>query len=136
MGKAHPQDLRWRAVYGVWWDGLDFATVAEQLSKGPLIVEARWVKEMWERFQETGEVANMQGLRESPPANTIMDDSAARVVIDQILENPEWTLNEHLVEFEASTGKSVHISTFCQAVRRLGFTRQRVQERSQSLQLL
>ena len=56
MGKAYPEDLRWRAVYGVWYDGLDFVTVAEHLTKGPEKVTAGWVKKMWDLFVETAEV--------------------------------------------------------------------------------
>ena len=38
MGKAHPGDLRWRAVVGVYFDELDPIEVAEQLSMGTMQV--------------------------------------------------------------------------------------------------
>ena len=126
MGKAISEDLRWRAVYGVWHDGYDFAQVADRLSMGPLTVSAKWVRVMWQLFCETGDVASHQGRREAPPANRVMDEVMARLLIDQILDSPEFTLNEHHQAFEDATGRQVHISTFCQAVWRCGFSRQRV----------
>lgn len=128
MGKALPEDLRWRAVFGVWWDGLSYQAVAEKLSMGPMIVEARWVKKMWELFLDTGDVQSRQGERAAPPANLIMDELAAWHLIDQLLSEPEFTLNEHHAEFQRETSTTIHISTFCRAVKSLGFSRQRVRE--------
>ena len=43
MGRSHPQDLRWRAIFGVWFEELAFSDVAARLSMGPMQVSARWV---------------------------------------------------------------------------------------------
>jgi transposase len=126
MPSAHPNDLRWRAVYGIWWDGLAFSDVADRLTMGPMRVTAAWVKSMWELFEHTGDVESRQGQRDAPPANLIVDDAAAHTLIQQILDAPGLTLSEQKAEFELTTGKTIHISTFCRAVRRLGFTRQKV----------
>ena len=113
-------------MYGVWWDGLAFSDVASALTMGPMKITAQWVKTMWELFQETGDVESRQGQRVAPPANLIVDHAAAHALVQQLLDSPDATLNEHKAEFESSTGKAIHISTFCRAVWRLGFTRQRV----------
>ena len=44
----HSRDLRWRAIYKIWFDGHDYATVAEHLSSGPLEVKLkeRWVRDL------------------------------------------------------------------------------------------
>ena len=92
MGKAAPQDLRWRAVYGVWWDGLDAAEVATRLSMGPLQVQARWVRAMVNLFEDTWDVEDHQGQRAAPPANLIMTDEACYQLFDQMLDAPDLTL--------------------------------------------
>ena len=136
MPPAHPPDLQLHAVYGVWWDGLAYSDVADRLSMGPMRVTADWVKTMWKLFMDTGGVESRQGQlkgqRDAPPANLIIDDAAARVLVDQLLDSPSFTLNEHKAEFEASTGKAIHISTFYHAVWRLGFTRQKLQHYAQA----
>ena len=126
MPSAHTNDLRWRAVYGIWWDGLAFSDVADRLTMGPMKVTAAWVRSMWELFEHTGDVESRQGQRDVPPANLIVDDSTAHKLLQQILNAPSLMLSEQKAEFELTTGESIHISTFCKAVRRLGLTRQKV----------
>jgi hypothetical protein len=84
------------------------------------------VSTIWYLFVETGDVQSNMGKRAAPPANLIIDHRADLELIDILISAPEATLHEHLATFEAETGLSVHISTFCQAVRRLGFTRRKV----------
>jgi transposase len=126
MGKATANDLRWRMVYAIWWDELDFASTAIKFSAGPMVLDPRTVEGVWNRFVETGDVLDHQGKRLAPPANQILDARADMELIDILISSPEATLQEHHSCFEAETGLSVHISTFCQAVRRLGFTRRKV----------
>jgi hypothetical protein len=104
-------------VYGVWWDGLAFSDVASALSMGPMQITAQWVKTVWVVFQETGDVESRQGQRVAPPANLIVDHAAAHALVQQLLDSPDATLNEHKAEFESSTGKAIHISTFCVSAR-------------------
>ena len=130
MGKALPEDLPAcagaRSSFGVWYDGHDFAKVAERLSMGPLSVSARWVQAIWDRFMETDSVQSKQGRRTLPSANQVLDVAAMQAIVDELLDNPEYTLQEHHEGFESATGKHIHISTFCRAVWRCGFTRQKV----------
>ena len=93
---------------------------------GPMKVNQTWVKAMWKLFIETGDVQSHQGQRDAPPANRIIDELAAMQIIEQILDNPEYTLQEHHAEIQIQMGTTFHISTFCRSVHRLGFTRQRV----------
>ena len=131
MGKALPEDLRWRAVLKVWYDGKYFAETASDLSAGvDMKVSAAWVRAMSNLFDETGDVKSHQGVRPggAGPPNRIMDTTADRALIDQLLDSPEFQLVEHHARFTTETGIDIHISTFCKAVRRLGFTRQRLQQ--------
>jgi len=122
----HSEDLRWRAIFKIWWDGADFHQVAHDLSAGPLQVEARWVRDLWNRFEQTFEVASHRGRGPGnrPP---IIDHAASLDLIDLLLDSPEHTLQEHRAVFESRTGFDVPMSTFCQAVKRVGFSRQKLQ---------
>jgi hypothetical protein len=73
MGRALTDDLRWRIVYAIWWDGLDFADTARKFTSGPMVVSRQVVNAIWILFVETGDVASHQGRRSAPPANQIMD---------------------------------------------------------------
>jgi len=86
----------------------------------------RTVQSIWDRFVETRGVAFYSGQRQAPPANRVIDTRADLELIDILLDSPEATLHEHHAKFEVETGLSVHISTFCQAVRRVGFSRTKV----------
>ena len=101
--RLHPCGaLHWARMQAVC-----FATVAKRLSMGPMIVEARWVKTMWELFIDTGDVQSHQGERTAPPTNLIMDELASWQLINQLLDKPEYTLNEHHAEFQLETATSV-----------------------------
>lgn len=126
MPKAYPSELRWRAVYKVVYDGLSFSEAADDLSAGPLQVTTRWVSEMYALFEETGDVESVQGARTAPPANRAMSAADSLRLIHQLLDHPEMMLVEHHALFEASSSTTLHISTFCRAVKALGFTRKRV----------
>ena len=114
------------AIFSIWWDGLSYDAAARKLTLGPMVVSSKWVRDLWELFDVTGDVQSHQGRREAPPANLIIDELAALEIINQILDHPEYALLEHHAAFQSSTRTSVHLSTFCKAVRRLGFSRQRV----------
>ena len=51
---------------------------------------------------------------------------ADRELLGILLDSPEDMLKEHHASFCAKTGLEPHISTFCRAVRRLGFSRQQL----------
>ena len=125
-GVELPEDLRWRIVYSIWWDQLDFAETACSFSTGPMQIGQRAVEDTWNLFELTGDVASRRGQRAAPPVNRVMDMRADMELIDVLLDAPEATLYEQHAAFEAETGLTVHISTFCQSVRRLGFSRKKV----------
>lgn len=126
MGKAHDVDLRWRVIFAIWWDGLGFDDVARKLSVTGMPISATWVREMWTLFQHTHDVVRVTNRRAAPPANQLIDEQTALIIIETILDAPEATLNEHHATVTCDSGKHMHLSTFCRAVHRLGFTRQRV----------
>jgi len=128
MGKAHDVDLRWRVIFAIWWDGLGFDDVARKLSVTGMPISATWVREMWTLFQHTHDVVRVTNRRAAPPANQLIDEQTALIIIETILDAPEATLNEHHATVTCDSGKHMHLSTFCRAVHRLGFTRQRLQQ--------
>ena len=69
MPRSLPTDLRWRVVFKLLYDEKTFDQVAEELSAGPLVVDPRWVRRMWDLFCEAGDVADVQGQRFAEPAN-------------------------------------------------------------------
>lgn len=87
---------------------------------------------MWKLFCETGNVESRQGQRGAPPANQVLDEAAMWALLHELLDNPEYTLKEHHEAFGAETDRIVDISTFCRAVWRLGFTRQKLQQYAHS----
>ena len=97
--------------------------MARALTSGPLVVTARWVSDMCALFERTHDVLDHQGCRNGPPANKKIGASEALEIIHILIDSPEQMLTEDHAEFEASTGKMVHYSTFCKAVKALGFTR-------------
>ena len=110
--KAHTTDLRWRAIYAVWWDGASFSDIAERLSVSNMPVTAKWVERMWHLFEETGDVQDHQGCRQGPPANQIIDEPTAQLIIDTILDAPACVLLRVRARCEArgaSLGRGVGI---------------------------
>ena len=49
---------------------------------------------VWELFEHTGDVESRQGQHDAPPVNVIVDDAAAHMLIQQILDAPALTLSE------------------------------------------
>lgn len=128
MPKAHSTELRWMVVLAIWDEGLDPAQVAHKFSSSVLVITARWVTDLWRRYLDTGDVESWQGHREAPPSNTIMTVENAQVLVNILLDSPEHTLQQHLATFQAATGAVIHVSNFCKAMWRLGFTRKRLQQ--------
>ena len=82
MPAALPNDLRWRAVFKVWMDGQDFEQAATALSAGPRAVKPRWVHDMWDLFQETGNVRSRQGKHTVPDEKRMLGCMDALQIID------------------------------------------------------
>ena len=126
MGRAHGDDLRWRAIYSIYWDGLDPIDVAKKLSCGPLKVTPKWVMGVWKLYEETGDACLPKQHRVAHNRKLLFAD--AQLIINAVLDDPECMLIEHHATFEAASGKSIHLSTFCRAVHGLSFTRQKLQQ--------
>ena len=131
MGKAYSPDLAWRVVWQVmdaWhWDEYLPNWIVSPIAEGPLRVSTQYVRNVWNRYWWTGDVATHQGKRDAPPANQIWDVESDMALIQSLTDHPRWQLKDHfagLVNME--DGKRVSYSTVCKAVWRLGFSRQKI----------
>ena len=121
MPKAISSDLRWRVVWLYIWDGWDERDIGKTLR-----LSRDTVKRTLERFFNTGDVVTFQGQRHAPPHNQQLMPIHELELMDLIIDHPEFTLKEHRNAWEASSGVSVHISTICRWIQRVGGSRQQV----------
>ena len=91
-----------------------------------LAVSVHYVNDVWMRFYWTGEVETHQGFREAPPALQKLTLEEDMSIILSITEHPRWQLKEHCAAVNSKTGQQIAYSTFCTAVWRLGYTRQKI----------
>ena len=113
--------LRWRVVWAVLLDGIS----PKKMSDTPLRVSSRTAQRIMKCFKEHGDVW--------PPAHSLarrpgrlMTEEDDRVLVHMLVSSPESMLEEHFREFCGRTGCLMHMSTFCRAVKRLGYTRKQV----------
>jgi len=73
-----------------------------------------------------------------PPSHSLarrprrqMTDEDDRVLIRMLVSSPESMLKEQFREFCGRTGCLMHVSTFCRAVKRLGYTRKKLEAYAQ-----
>ena len=85
MPRSLPTDLRWRVVFKLLYDEKTFDQVAQELSAGPLVVDPRWVRRMWDLFCEAGDVADVQGQRFAEPANKKLSMPEVHTILDLVL---------------------------------------------------
>jgi hypothetical protein len=80
-----------------------------------------------DRFWRTGGVDTWQGRREAPPANRVIDGADDLWLLGDVLDDPTATLCARAATFRRVRGKTVHLSSICRALRRLGLTHGRLQ---------
>ena len=120
MGCPFDACLRWRVVWAVTLDGISLNRIADT----PLRVSHRTAQRIMKCFKEHGDVW--------PPSHSLarrprrqMTDEDDRVLIRLLVSSPESMLKEQFREFCGRTGCLMHVSTFCRAVKRLGYTRKK-----------
>lgn len=80
------------------------------------------------RFLETGSVETHQGRPAGPRRNQqVMDAERDLQLLGMVLDRPEATLREHCLTFLVAHGLTVHVSSICRAMARMGLCRQRLQ---------
>ena len=119
MPTSYSEDLHWRIVWLHMFMRMEASEVARLLH-----VCLRTVYRYAERFRLTGEVR--KHVKRNGPY-PIMNESHELLLVDLLLTKPAIYLRELQHELYTSTGIVMHLSTICRAVRKLGFTRQKMQ---------
>ena len=126
MPGAHPEALAWRVVMKLQ-SGQSITQISDR--ETGLAVSFNYVNNVWRRFRETGSVATHQGHRSAPPANTTLSYKEDIAIVHLIIDSPRATMHEQRAAFILETGAEIAYSTFCRAVRRLGYSRVKVRAR-------
>lgn len=121
MCRAASVDLRWRVVWLYYWDEWEKSQIATCLR-----LSRDTVGRIIDRFDSTGDVATWQGERHAAPHNLKLTTAQELKLMDRIIDNPQFMLCEHRNAWEDSTGGSVHLSTICRWIKKVGGSRQRV----------
>ena len=116
--KAYHEDLRWRIM---WQRILNNSTIRE--ISASLCVASSTVWRILDRFERTGcVVLNMATAR----AHTL-DEHDELILIQIVCENPSVYLREVQLQLQETTGTVASVSTICRSLKRLGFTRKKLQ---------
>ena len=121
VARATSEDLRWRVVWLYYWDEWEKSQVATCLR-----LSLDTVSRIIERFDSTGGVATWQGVRHAAPHNLKLTTAQELELMNRIIDNPQFMLCEHRNAWEDSTGGSVHLSTICRWIKKVGGSRQKV----------
>lgn len=112
--------LRWRIVWARDLDGMD----VPEIVASPLRVSESTVKRVLAYYDEGGDV--WPNTSPEYVAPRVIGEEDEWELIRMLVDTPEAMLKEHFRVFCSKTGCLCHISTFCRAVKRLGFTRKKV----------
>ncbi len=118
---AYSHDIGWRVV----WQRLGMDLTFEQIGKRLQIAPSTAHRIFW-RFRDTGEVAPLK----QPPREDSrkLDGHLALLIMSMVHENPCLYLSEICQAIYAATQVVVSGSTVCRVLRRIGFTRKKVQQ--------
>ena len=118
--------LRWRVVWAVTLDGISLMKIPDT----PLRVSLRTAQRIMKCFKAHRDVwPPSHSLARRPRRQMTEEDD--RVLIRMLVSSPESMLKEHFREFCGRTGCLMHVSTFCRAVKRLGYTRKKLEAYAQ-----
>ena len=123
MVAPFPASLRWRVVWAITADGYK----AHQLKASPLKVSYTSARSIMACFEEHGDVFPPGHERARPRNSRIMTAADDWALVKLLVDSPESMLKELFAAFCRQTGC---LSTFCRAVKRVGFSRKKVRSRS------
>jgi transposase len=122
-GGAYPATLRWLIVYKRLVLGFTHREVTQALEG----ISKHCQADILNRFFLTGDVATFQGHRDAPPVNKVMSAKDDLWLLCSVIDDPSATLDQRAASFKLATGKTVHVSTLCRALRdRWGMSYQKV----------
>ena len=122
MVQAFSPCLRWRVVWAITCDGY----TAEQLANTPLRVSCSTARRIMACFEEHDDVFPPGDNRARPCGSQTMTLADDWTLIKLLVDSPESMLKELFADFCRQTGCLMHRSTFCRAVKRVGFSRKKV----------
>ena len=118
---AYSPDIGWRVV----WQRLSMDLTFEEIGKR-LQIASSTAHRIFARFRETGDVAPLkQPFREDTRK---LDEHHELLIMALVYENPCLYLRELCHAIHEATGVIVSGSTVCRTLRRIGFTRKKVQQ--------
>ena len=126
MGCPFDACLRWRVVWAVMLDGIDLVKIPDT----PLRVSLRTAQRIIGCFKAHRDVWPPSHFLARRPRRQMTEEDD-RVLIRMLVSSPESMLKEHFREFCGRTGCLMHVSTFCRAVKRLGYTRKKLEAYAQ-----
>ena len=117
--KAYCCDLRWRIV---WQRNVNSCSIKE-ISKN-LSVSSSTVWRILDRFQRTGNVDTTKRVNNHVK---LLHEHDVFLLVQLICENPSIYLREVQLEIQRVTGTLVSAPTLCRTLKKLGFTRKKLQ---------
>ena len=112
-GGAYPATLRWLVIYKRLVLGFSHREVTQALEG----ISKHCQEDILNRFFLTGDVATFQGRRDAPPVNKVMSAKDDLWLLCSVIDDPSATLDQRAASFKLATGKAVHVSTLCRALR-------------------
>ena len=120
MPKPYSDDLRWRIV----WQKLLYNRSTRRIASD-LFISPKTVQRVFRIFLNTGNVCPVQKFGR-PLGTTTLYQHEELVICEMILSKPTIRLKEIAYEFQSKLGTHFSIPSLCAAVRRLGFSRKKV----------
>ena len=117
--KAYNCDLRWCIV---WQKHLNNSSIRE-ISRN-LCVSPATVSRILARFERTGTV---DPTKRSNNQVRLLHEHDIFLLVQLVCDNPSIYLGEVQFELQRATGTIAHASTICRTLKKLGFTRKRLQ---------
>jgi hypothetical protein len=123
--KTYSDDICWLMVWKRKYCGKSYSAIRKDLSAGPRLPgpSPSTIRRVLRYFYLTGDVRCRTRRRRR---DAIFGYGEDRALVKTLLDEPGDMLTEIRRKFNSRTGLKPHISTICQAVRRLGFTRTQV----------
>lgn len=115
---AISDDLRWRIV----WLRLLNSYSIRQISRR-LYISTATVYRILDRFERTGTVSPNQAT----PKSTMLHEHDELLIVELVCETPSVYLRDIQHKLLSTTGTPASASTICRALKRMGFTRKRLQ---------
>ena len=117
--RAYDNDLRWRIV---WQKNVNNWST-EEISKS-LCVSPATVWRILDRFERTGSV---DPTKRANNQVKLLHEHDVFLLVQLVCENPSIYLKEIQLELERTTGTVAAVSTIFRTLKKLGFTRKKIQ---------